>query len=308
MAKKRSVDMSITTIITFIKEVVATFMILLNMVSPFSVSNGVPYEAENPDELIASIVTISDVHVETNYPESYNNLYMILDGIKAGKNIDAVVYTGDNVMNGQALENFFFYSAVKAMKPAENNFVLAGNHDLGNQAGDYEALLENYIRNNKTYLGEDVGKGYYYRVVNGCYLIMLISEEESTWDFVIGDEQLEWLENVLKEANEKNAPVLVFNHYPLYYNETTGKKVASLLNEYNANLFLYGHYHNEMGADNFSKWENINIINLPRVTETTEYGAGDGVVIEVYEGKIVVRARNFITGEWLEDLVYTYEY
>ena len=123
-------------VIAFIKEMLATFMILLSMFTPALNGGGVAFEAENPDKLITSFAVVSDIHVETNNSASYSNLDKVLKGIKAGKNIDTVVYTGDNVMNGQITENVFFYSALKAAKPAKNNFVITGNHDLGNGAGD----------------------------------------------------------------------------------------------------------------------------------------------------------------------------
>lgn len=298
--------MDITTVITYLKDLFATFMILLTMLSP--AAGVTEFEAERPDELIASFVAVSDIHVETNNPASYENFSKLLSGIKAGKDVDAVIYTGDNVMNGQDLENFFFYSAVRIMTPAKHNLVLAGNHDLGNTEGDYNKLLENYIKNNKIFFNEDLGKGYYYRVINGCYIISLISEDETTWEFIMSDEQYAWLEGVLQEAQKTDAPVLVFNHFPIFINNATGTRLAALLNEYGADLFTYGHYHNDMGADNFGTWNGVSIINLPRSTEITEYEGGDGIVIEVYENEILVRARNFITGEWIEDLVYTYEY
>lgn len=299
--------MDITTVITYLKDLFATIMILIGMIFPTAGNVSTAYEPVNPDELVASIVAVSDIHVETNNPESYENLSKLLYGIKAGETVDAVVYTGDNVMNGQDLENFFFYTAVKAVKPSKNNFVIAGNHDLGNTEGDYNELLGNYLQNNKIFFNEDLGKGYFYRVVNGVYIISLISEDPTTWEFIMSEEQFGWLEGVLQEAQAADAPVLVFNHFPIFYNNATGTRLAGLLNEYGADLFVYGHYHNEMGADNFSQWNGVDIINLPRSTEITEYGAGDGIVIEVYEDEIIVRARNFITGEWLEDLVYTYD-
>ena len=152
--------MDISSVITYLQELFATFLVFLTIVSPAFGNNGAKYEAENPDELIASFVVLSDVHVETDQPESYTYFYQTLEGIKAGEQVDAVIYTGDNVMNGQVLENFFFYSAVKAMKPSENNFVLTGNHDLGNTHGDYNELLRRFINTNEIYLGEDVGEGY----------------------------------------------------------------------------------------------------------------------------------------------------
>lgn len=301
--------MDITTVVTYLRGLLATIMVLLNMALPTFGNNGASYEALNPDELKASFVVLSDIHVETNQPEAYGYLKEVLEGVKAGENVDAVIYTGDNVMNGQTLENTLFYSAVKAVKPSKNNFVLAGNHDLGNSSGDYEKLLDNYILNNKLYLGEDVGEGYFYRVVNGCYIICLVSEAPSTWELVIGEEQFAWLENVLKEADEAGVPIFVFNHFPVNYTGGSSDRLASLLNEYDADIFVHGHYHDHpIYAGNFYTWKGVDSINLTRPTEMTLFEPGEGIVIEVYEDEFIVRVRNFITGEWNEDLVYTYEY
>ena len=86
--------MDISTVIIFLKEVFASLMVLVMMFSPFGNKNGASYQAEKPDELISSFVVVSDIHVETNYPQSYQNFSDLLYGIKAGENIDAVVYTG----------------------------------------------------------------------------------------------------------------------------------------------------------------------------------------------------------------------
>lgn len=301
--------MDTSTVLNYIKELLASFLILLTMMSPAFGNSGTAYEAQNPDELIASFAVVSDIHVETNNSASYKYLYETLEGIKAGKDIDAVIYTGDNVMNGQALENLLFYTAVNAMDPAEKNFVLAGNHDLGNSAGDYNQLLKDYTNFNKLFLGEDIGKGYFYRVVNGCYIISLISEEPTTWGLVIGDEQFEWLEGVLKEAYAADAPIFVFNHFPIRYEGGSTDRLANLLKQYDADLFVHGHYHDHpIYAGNFYKDNGIDSINLTRPTEVKLFEAGEGIVIEVYEDEFVVRVRNFITGEWKEDLVRTYEY
>ena len=301
--------MEIKSVISYIKALFATFMILLTMMSPAFGDSGETFEATNPDELIASFAVVSDIHVESNQPKAYGKLYQVLEGIKAGKDIDAVIYTGDNVMNGQLIENLFFYTAVKSMKPSENNYVLAGNHDLGNSSGDYESLLDNYILNNKLFLGEDVGKGYFYRVINGCYIISLISEEPSTWGLVIGEEQFAWLEDVLKEAQAADAPIFVFNHFPVNYSGGSSDRLAALLREYGADLFVHGHYHDHpIYAGNFYNWGGVNSVNLTRPTEINIFDAGEGIVIEVYEEEFIVRVRDFIKGEWVEGLVYTYEY
>ena len=299
--------MDATTVLTFIKQVIATLMTLLMMMSPAFDKEGKAYEAKNADALVTSFAVVSDIHVETNNPESYTNLSNVLKGIKGGKDVESVVYLGDNVMNGQLLENVFFYMAVRAMMPAENNLVIMGNHDLGNGAGDYHRSYKDFIANNRLYLGRSLETLYYYEVIDGCYMICLASEDEEVQDLEMSDEQLQWLEGVLKEAQAAGAPTFVFNHFPLRYLKERGNtELADLLVKYDVDLYFHGHIHNDLGTDNFYTWGGVDSINLPRITEITEYEAGDGIVVEVYENEILVRGRNFIDGEWIDELVYTY--
>ena len=298
--------MDFSTIALYLKDLLATIMTLLMMISPAFGGNGTAYEAKNPDALITSFAVVSDIHVETNNPDSYENLSDVLYGIKAGKDIDAVVYTGDNVMNGQFLENLFFYSAVKAVNPAENNIVLVGNHDLGNGAGDHVKSRGDFITNNNLYLGNKIDDIYYYRVINGCYMICIATEVGDPSRFEVSDEQYLWLEGVLKEAKEADAPVFVFAHFPIRDISQGGAKFAELLKQYNVALYAHGHYHNDLVSGNFYNWGGINSVNLPRATETKDYEGGDGIVVEVYENEILVRGRDFIKGEWIDGLEYTY--
>ena len=72
--------MDFTTVIIYIKDLIATVLTLLMMLSPAFGGTGVPYTAEKPDELITGFAVVSDIHVETNNPESYGNLYNVLEG------------------------------------------------------------------------------------------------------------------------------------------------------------------------------------------------------------------------------------
>ena len=308
--------MEMSTVIAFAKELIASVVILLTMMSPAIGKTGVPYEAKNADELVMSMSVVSDVHVETNNSASYKNFYEVLKGIKAGKDIDAVAYLGDNVMNGQITENILFYNAIKAMKPADEQFVIVGNHDLGNGEGNYKSSCKDFIANNKLYVGNKLETTYYYRIVNGCYIIALASEDESAQEYHMSDAQIEWMKGVLEEAKAANAPIIVLNHFPIYLikgedsngNPRDYREIAWILNQYDKLLFLHGHYHNDLGADNFYDWWGVKCINLPRTTEVTEFEAGDGIVIEVYNDHYLVKGRDFIKGEWVDGLEYTYNF
>jgi len=294
--------MDFTTIAVFIKDFMATVLTLLMMMSPAFGSSEITYTAEKPEEVIMSFSAVSDIHVESNNPKPYGVFYNVLEGLKSGADNDAVVFLGDNTMNGQTIENIFFFSAVRAMKPAEKIFVALGNHDIGNGEGDYKKFRSEYILNNRFYLGNDINKPYYYEELNGCYMIFLASEDLAVNDCFMTEAQLLWLEGVLDEAEAKGSNIFVFNHHPLY--QLTGVErdaLAELLNDYDNLLYLYGHTHKEIDADSFGVQGGVKTINVPRAT-----AEGNGVVVEVYEDEILVRGRNFVSNEWIEGLTYTY--
>ncbi len=300
--------MDITSIIVYLKGLLGTVLAFLMMLSPMS-SAGEAFSAENPDELITSFAVVSDCHVETNNPEAYNAFKGLLEGIKAGEDIKTTVFLGDNVMNGQELENVFFYTAVKAVDPSENKLVVMGNHDIGNGQGDYNSLREAYLGYNHVLTGERYEKPYYYKVIDGCYFITLAIEELTVNETVVSQEQLTWLKGVLDEAKAADAPAFVLNHHPMTYVTGDNKNVIyDVLAGYDKVMYFHGHIHNKLEKSSFYDVIGIPSFNLPRSTEVVEYEPGDGIVVEVYENEILVRGRNFITGEWLEGLEYTYAF
>ena len=308
--------MDFSKVYVFIRDIFLTIGILITMFSPFTDRSGVPYEAENADELVMSMSVVSDTHVERLNPTSFQYFYEILKNIKAGEDVDAVAYLGDNVMNSQYFEDTIFYSALKKVKPAENQYVIAGNHDLGLGDLDYEASCKEFITNNNLYLGNKIDKTYYYKIVNGCYIIALASEDETTQGLHMSDAQIEWMKGVLEEAKAANAPVIVLNHFPIHEfggvdsngNPRDNRELAWILNKYDKVIYLYGHRHYKLTSDSFKNWQNVNAINLPRVTEYFEYEPGDGIVIEVYNDHYLVKGRNFVKGEWIDGLTFKYDF
>ncbi len=294
-------------IIVYIKDLIATVMVLLMMMSPAFGGTGVKYQAEKPEELVMSFSAVSDIHVETNNPESYKAYYDILEGVKAGENNDALVFLGDNVMNGQILENLFFYLGLRSVMPARNNYVVMGNHDTGNGNGDYSEHKNNFVANNNLFLCNDIDKPYYYRVVNGCYMIFVASEALTVNTCFMSEEQLAWVEDIINTAKAEDAPVFVFNHHPLYALEGIEyDALAELLSGYDKLLYIYGHTHDPLDEDNFTQEGGVDTINLPRSSEVVDYEPGGGIVVEVYENEILVKGRNFVDGEWIEGLEYRY--
>ena len=154
--------MDIVTVINFIRDFLLTLMSLLTMLSPAFGGPGAAYQAKNADQLVMSMAVVSDIHVETNNPNAYENYEDLLYGIKGGEDIDAAAYLGDNVMNGQIAEDVFFYAGLIGVKPAKQNLVVVGNHDQGNGDGDAAKLSENFVKFNNLFLGNRIDKTYYF--------------------------------------------------------------------------------------------------------------------------------------------------
>ena len=296
-------------IVNFFKSVGQVILTLVTLLSLLLSSNKqieYTYEAMYPDELIMSFSVISDTHIETSNSESYNAFIQSLYGMKGGKDIDATVFLGDNVMNGQAVENLLFYSTVEKIKPADINLAALGNHDVGNGEGDYTNLCENFLECNSEYLDNPIEKPYYYKVINGVYMIFLASEDLSVHSCYISEEQLSWLKGVLDEAAEQNALCFVFNHHPIMLVDgIEWYDLSDLLAEYYNLIYFCGHTHMELTPYSFRFSRGLYSVYLPRGSGDS-YSPGIGIVVEVYEDKVLLRPRNFYTNEWIKDLNHEY--
>ena len=71
-------------------------------------------------------------------------------------------------------------------------------------------------------------------------------------------------------------------------------------------LLISGHLHAEFSEKTVEKLgNNFYSLNLPSVQITHE--GGEGIVMEAYDDKIVLRSRNFITNKELEEVKYKIE-
>jgi tartrate-resistant acid phosphatase type 5 len=178
------------------------------------------------------------------------------------KNPDAILSLGDN---------FYDYGINTPFDPmwtthfttyfSKPFFAILGNHDhLGNiQAQiDYSYLNPLWI----------MPRRFYDRAYEDVHLIALDTYELAPMESILnatamgydhdttkrfidqlkGEEQLAWLEHVLKTST--STWKIVFGHYPIYSNGGHGntdelhKNLLPLLKKYNVHLYLSGHDHN----------------------------------------------------------------
>ncbi|MBR5826791.1 MAG: metallophosphoesterase [Clostridia bacterium] len=292
-----------------IASILAVIMTLFTLGS----GTGELHTVKAPEEHPVVFSVLSDAHIEGldqefTFTKSYGALTKVLDDVSllAGRN-DALVFLGDNTMNGQNIENLLFYGLVNSMNPADKIIVTAGNHDFSNGEGDYEEYKNRFLYYNNAFFTKNLTEPYYYQVVKGCYIICLSSEDATVNDMYLSDTQLSWLKSVLDEAAEKKAPIFVMSHHPAdYLAERSSDELTDILNDYDNLLYFCGHTHREYDQYSVYTLNGVDCINLPKVTHKDEAGTGIGAQVEVYDDEIVVRIRDFYNGYYLEGQEFIY--
>lgn len=296
-------------VLNFAKHVIATVLTLILLPVIFMMPPTDSYEAQNPDQLQTSFTVLSDIHIEGNNYPTFQRFSEILKEVKHSKDTDTLVFLGDNTMNGQDIESIFFYGALKVAKPADNFVIAPGNHDYGNGTGVYDELKGRF-KKYANFVGCGIGdNNYYYKVIDGCYFIVLSSESDTVNDSYISDAQLAWLKGVLDEAAKGDNPIFVFNHHPVNYIENgANDRLSDVLNDYENLLYFCGHTHWALSGHTVSVVNGVQQINIPRTTDYSEDSTegGVGAVVEVYENEVLLRFRDFDDGEWIEGYEYNF--
>lgn len=286
----------------------------------FLMGNIADYSPKNEDpELVFSV--LSDVHMEGNNMERFNLFGEGIRDVNSATRNDALVFLGDNTMNGQNVEHTFFYGLLDRYNSIENVLVTSGNHDLcpsEQNSGDYNTQANQFISFYNTFLEVNIEKAYYSREINGYKFIVLASESDAGVQQYLSVEQLLWLENELDSAESLGKPVFIFNHYPLNHTWpfvwTEGhvgmeSELLHFLMKKSNNQIVYFSGHLHMGLNDnevsYVNEENITYISVPAFGADNNVGNADiqdkgmGLYVEVYEDEILVRVRNFAEHKWM---------
>lgn len=276
-------------------------------------------KGENPD-LVFSV--LSDVHMEGNNTERFFSFGEGIRDVNAAERNDALVFLGDNTMNGQVIEHLFFYGLLDRCNSIENVLVASGNHDLcpsEQNSGDFNTQANQFIGFYNTFMGENNEKPYYSREINGYKFIVLASELDAGVQEYLSAEQLIWLEKELKSAEESGKPVFIFNHYPLNHTwpfvwpaghiglESDALRIL-MRRSNNQIVYFSGHLHMGLYNNKVSSVseDNITYISVPAFGADNNVGNADiqdkgmGLYVEVYENEVLIRVRNFAEHKWMD--------
>ncbi|MBQ3044804.1 MAG: metallophosphoesterase [Clostridia bacterium] len=292
-------------------------------------STAAPIKAENPDEVKLVFATIADPQVSNYMFGRYQSFQeACMDLRNAETEFDAIVGIGDIAENGLAEEYQLVYDEINGI--SDRYIMATGNHDirlrLYSQSVSRFSTFTNSLNKNEsmTQNAYAEGKLAYTEVVNGYKFIVMGSDKTEFEEAYISPEQLKWLDSELAAANGE--PVFVILHQPLKlthnlpttWGNGTNKEAGSvgdqseeireILTKHakDGNVFLItGHLHAGFSQYSYQNLDGIHSFNVPALSienkDGDEGGNGSGLtyIVEVYEDKVLFRARNCEKGEWL---------
>ncbi|MBE7056488.1 MAG: hypothetical protein E7388_03495 [Ruminococcaceae bacterium] len=279
--------------------------------------NILPLNSVAANKPLLSFAIMSDTHVlsDSDSCSYYNRLRNgLLDTATYSNKPDAVVIAGDLTDGGYEYQYKRFVKALGS-SPTSNILTVMGNHDAGrHQTGGYTEAFARYKKYCGTYgCGTNSSVPYYDRWINGYHFIVISTEAALKDQAYISNTQLNWLETKLAEKAEPEKPIFVISHQAIKGTHGRTEKdeenlgaqndqVKALIEKYPQVIFMSGHTHNGFGYTNsYVNNGKCSYVHIPP-TKGAPYGYTSGSVlyfVEVYNGKVVFRARDFGTKQWL---------
>ncbi len=285
-------------------------------------------------DILTKFQVVSDVHiavVNQNLASSdAKELHashlqsMAQDVVSTCPSSDALIVVGDIANSGQESEWKKNAEILGKVSGLPEVYYSIGNHDL--YSGSYSSRIQYF------YKYANVESVYYEKVINGFTHIFLGSESnnKSTVDADLSDAQLDWFENRLKQATEKdpNKQIFVYLHQSIY-NTIAGsfkgqgwngvmqeQRLREILAKYPQVYMFNGHSHwdmNSVGNAHTADKDLPNIFNTGSVAylwssydiPLGEYLRGSqGYYIQVYGDKVLVLGRDFEQGKFISSACY----
>ena len=257
---------------------------------------------------------------------------MLSEAIKLYPNGAPIYVAGDVTDNGyesQYIQLISLFNEVMAENNADGSkyplFLAIGNHD-------YPSAQTYFLSYATLPDGSHPTDTCYDFWLNGYHYIFLGGDNANGLHASFTQETLTWLDETLAECRDASRPTFIFLHQPLY-NTVSGSlpgegwsgvtneaEFKAVISKYPEIVMFNGHTHWELNsrgnifegtsdlpihifncASVSYLWSGFNI-----VTGEEMYGS-HGYAVELYDGKVVVKGRDFVNGEWISSAQYCIE-
>lgn len=281
---------------------------------------------------ITSFMIISDIHIGRNETSAINFKKMLNDAIAQKPNGTAIYIVGDMADSGYESQfadmmSLYFEVLTENGKEASSYplYMAIGNHDYPSANG---AFLQYATLPDGTH-PTDTSYDFW---LNGFHYIFLGSDNPSGLYSYLNDDTLAWLDSKLSENRDSSRPTFIFLHQSLY-NTVSGSlpgegwngvsnddALRAVLANYPEAIMFNGHSHWTMDSKGnmYEATEElpINIFNCASVSylwSGYNYVGGEnlegsqGYYVEIYEDRILVKGRDFISNKWISSAQYCIE-
>jgi 3',5'-cyclic AMP phosphodiesterase CpdA len=259
---------------------------------------------------------ITDTHVTTEPEHTHNrNLARALEDIKRqAPDSDGIMHAGDITDHGFPDEYAEFQRIWREHGDGlPVSYFASGNHDVA--LGHWPSRLKAYMDATK------MEGPYHDHWVKGYHFIFLGTEKGLELFADLSDEQLAWLDAKLSEGQDSGRPAFVFLHQPLkdtvagsyeaqkWYGVTQDEELKAVLSKYPNAILFTGHTHWELGSQHTvfgGKDRMPMMINAASVAylwtdEDKHKDGSQGLFVEVYADRVIIKGRDFAAGEWLDE-------
>jgi Icc protein len=196
----------------------------------------------------------------------------------------------------------------------------AGNHDVG--LGLWDKRISKFLSET------GMTSPYHDHWIQDYHFIFLGTERGLELFCDLSDVQLTWLDDKLSENASLDKPIFLFVHQPLintvggsfkeqgWYGVIQDNQLKGILAKYPQVILFTGHTHWELEAG-YARSEVHDampaMFNASSVaylwTDLDEHKDGSqGYYVEVYANKVLVRGRDFTTGDWVQGAQFRVDY
>lgn len=278
-------------------------------------------------DLITEFQVVSDTHVSES--GSYNSSYtrMLNDIVKISPNSSGLFINGDVTDNGTVAQYEKHQELHASVSGAPDYYIAVGNHEFYDTTqAETETRFASFARLPDRTAPDSQHYDFW---LNGYHYIILgndaITSDKLSSTFT--DETMAWLRTKLEEDRNDNRPTFVFHHQPIQGTVagslgdfTNGAftglwganatKIKNVLKDFPEVVLFSSHQHILLG---YPQTMHERTDSLPTIFNTASASKGatirdgikekgnasEGYYLYVYEDKIIVRGRDFATGEWI---------
>jgi hypothetical protein len=269
-------------------------------------------------ELELVFPVISDVHIKKSGTIDMQKFEEALDQLnKQAPKQDAFVVVGDLTDKGLQEEYDRFFSLYDVKKqPQAVSLITIGNHEYRNGLSEADAQ--------KRFLTKTGMESIYaHKVIKGYHFIILGTESGLTQGYY-SEEQIKWLGEQLEQAekDDPKKPIFVFQHHPIkntvfgseWSTEINRELLYNTLKEYPQVIHFSGHTHYPLDDPRTIHQKDFTSVGTSSVSYIWT-GAGylqgelpsghqnisQGLIVEVYKNKVVIKRRDFHKNDWTGD-------